>query len=196
VEGRCNGGLQRSAGARLPGRARTRLPGGEGRPDDLPVADRQARTPCVQAQGQVAGASRLALARRGRRRSWRLASGYAMESRPDDLPVADHQARAPCVQAQGRVAGASCPALARRGRGGGRVRSAGSHSLAPRPSASEGTPGGLPVAARQCLPARSASGGPMQRRVSAERRGAAAWAGANAPASGGNCVLDQGWVTF
>jgi hypothetical protein len=35
--------------------ADTRLPGGEGRPDDLPVADRQARTPCAQAQGRVAG---------------------------------------------------------------------------------------------------------------------------------------------
>ena len=137
MEGRCNGGLQRSAGARLPGRARTRLPGGEGRPDDLPVADRQARTPCVQAQGQVAGASRLALARRGRRRSWRQVSDNAIEGRPDGLP-----------------------------------------------SASEGTPGGLPVAARQCLPARSASGGPMRRLDLVCRRGAAAWAGANAPATG------------
>jgi hypothetical protein len=36
--------------------AETRLPGGEGRPDDLPVADRQARTHCAQAQGRVAGA--------------------------------------------------------------------------------------------------------------------------------------------
>ena len=48
----------------------TRLPGGEGRPDDLPVADRQARAPCVHAQGRVAGASRLAWARRGRKRNW------------------------------------------------------------------------------------------------------------------------------
>ena len=36
--------------------ARTRLPGGEGRPEGLPVADRQARTHCAQAQGRVAGA--------------------------------------------------------------------------------------------------------------------------------------------
>jgi hypothetical protein len=41
---------------RLTGRARTRLPGGEGRPDDLPVADRQARTHRAQARGRVAGA--------------------------------------------------------------------------------------------------------------------------------------------
>jgi hypothetical protein len=37
--------------------ARRRKPqgkGGEGRPDDLPVADRQARTHCAQAQGRMA----------------------------------------------------------------------------------------------------------------------------------------------
>jgi hypothetical protein len=31
-----------------------RWQGGEGRPDDLPVADRQARTHCAQAQGREA----------------------------------------------------------------------------------------------------------------------------------------------
>jgi hypothetical protein len=41
---------------RLAGRARTRLPRGEGRPGDLPVADRQARTHRAQARGRVAGA--------------------------------------------------------------------------------------------------------------------------------------------
>jgi hypothetical protein len=69
--------LERRGAAAWAG-ADTRLPGGEGRPDDLPVADRQARTPCAQAQGRVAGASRLALARRGKKGG---------EGRPDDLTL-------------------------------------------------------------------------------------------------------------